>query len=110
MTEETEMSALGHTPKKRKTPPKTMWKAAPSLKPGKQLMDRLAAFSSDENAIAIRDAWKSKLIIRYATEEEWERRNDIEFIESVTPKYISDWFYAHRDAPAGAAGLEGEDE
>jgi hypothetical protein len=70
---------------KPQVPPKpvkpTMWTTAESLKPGQRLMFRLCVPSPDKKALAIREAWKFKEPVRFATEEEWEHRNDTVFNE-----------------------------
>lgn len=88
--EEITRSALGHIDVRRKAP-KQMWKTAKSLKPGLSLMERLV-IHPDPNSIAVRDAWAFVHPWRYATEEEWARRNEDVFIgfnddDAPTPGY-----------------------
>jgi hypothetical protein len=58
MTEETEKSALGHIPPKKRTVKPSLPKTAMSLKPGAQLLDLLTLPNPTERVLAIRDAWK----------------------------------------------------
>lgn len=69
---------------KPQVPPKpvkpTMWPTAPSLKPDAKFMLRLVHLG-DVNSKAIQEAWKFNQKTRFATPEEWDRRNDTVFQE-----------------------------
>jgi hypothetical protein len=72
MTEETEKSALGHVPKKKRKAPEKIWKTARSLKPGKWLMDALVEAPNSEMFTVVRDSYRFTEPAFTVTHEEWE--------------------------------------